>query len=226
MGMSMWSRHTAPLHSPLELQMAIRGLGGQLDTGLSQMEASAGLIPSPRIWDLGEEWKRELWFNVLPTLPLQNEMGTCAGSWEETLSVVQPLWVSFIPRNTRSSSEWWFDWELKQAKKALVISKGQKYRYDGLAYMPSQVFAHTHLRAHHPDKLPAFPVDVWVRCWEKGLARLCHSSQSRKMTVWIYSFHSSPYHYNIYFFLPEAVVAGLGCDYNSQGHAYFLGKKL
>ena len=60
--------------------MAIQGLGGQLDTGLSQMQAGTGLMLSPRIWDLGEEWRQELWFNVLPTLSLQNEMGTCAGS--------------------------------------------------------------------------------------------------------------------------------------------------
>lgn len=57
-----WDREqvweTGPVTGALEFLPVMESLRRQLNTGLSQVEASAGFIPSPRIWDLGEEGKK------------------------------------------------------------------------------------------------------------------------------------------------------------------------
>ena len=97
---------------------------------------------------------------------------------------------------------------------------------DMITYKPSQVFAHTHLEGPPPDKLYCFSGGCVGEGLGEGAGMTLPFFPSQENNSVNISFSFFPMSLQHFFFLPEAVVAELGCDYNSQGHACFLGKKL
>ena len=111
--------------------------------------------------------------------------------------------------------------------KALVFSNRKRYRHDGLAYKPLWVFAHT-MRGDEGVPLQIDPsaswVDLGVKGWEKGLAWLFHP-HIRGRWWYDYIVFFLPCVTTTFFFLPEAVIPKLACNYNGQKQTRFLGKK-
>lgn len=98
-----WDREqvweTGPVTGALEFLPALESFRRQLNTGLSQVEASAGFIPSPRIWDLGQEGKKCAPGCASHLASLERSGSMCRKLRGNTLSVTNPG-VPFTPGET------------------------------------------------------------------------------------------------------------------------------